>query len=36
VSELREAGANLFVAGTSVFGQEDLPEAYRRLGRALG
>jgi ribulose-phosphate 3-epimerase len=36
VSELREAGANLFVAGTSVFGQEDLPEAYRRLGQALG
>jgi len=36
VGELREAGANLFVAGTSVFGQEDLPEAYRRLVQALG
>jgi len=36
VSELREAGANLFVAGTSVFRQEDLPEAYRRLVQALG
>jgi len=36
VSELREAGANLFVAGTSVFGHEDLPEAYRRLVLALG
>jgi len=36
VSELREAGANLFVAGTSVFGQEDLPAAYRRLVQALG
>ena len=36
VSELREAGANLLVAGTSVFGQEDLPAAYRRLVQALG
>jgi ribulose-phosphate 3-epimerase len=36
VSELREAGANLFVAGTSLFGHEDLPEAYGRLVQALG
>jgi ribulose-phosphate 3-epimerase len=36
VSELRGAGANLLVAGTSVFGREDLAEAYRRLLRALG
>ncbi len=36
VRELREAGANLFVAGTSVFGQEDLAEAYRRLVQVLG
>ncbi len=35
VRELREAGANLFVAGTSVFGHEDLAEAYRRLAQAL-
>jgi ribulose-phosphate 3-epimerase len=36
VSELREAGAELLVAGTSVFGHEDLPQAYRRLVQALG
>jgi ribulose-phosphate 3-epimerase len=36
VRELREAGANLFVAGTSIFGQQDLAEAYRRLAQALG
>jgi ribulose-phosphate 3-epimerase len=36
VRELREAGANLFVAGTSIFGQQDLAEAYRRLVQALG
>jgi ribulose-phosphate 3-epimerase len=29
------AGARLFVAGTSVFGMEDLPRAYRRLLQAL-
>jgi ribulose-phosphate 3-epimerase len=27
----REAGASLFVAGTSIFGREDLSRAYRRL-----
>jgi ribulose-phosphate 3-epimerase len=31
VAALREAGANLLVAGTSVFGAEDIAEAYRRL-----
>jgi ribulose-phosphate 3-epimerase len=35
VPQLVEAGANLLVAGTSVFGQEDIAEAYRRLA-ALG
>jgi ribulose-phosphate 3-epimerase len=35
IRELREAGANLFVAGTSIFGREDLPRAYRRLVQAL-
>jgi ribulose-phosphate 3-epimerase len=36
VGELREAGANLFVAGTSVFGEDDPAVAYRRLVQALG
>jgi ribulose-phosphate 3-epimerase len=31
VRDLREAGASLLVAGTSVFGQEDVPAAYRAL-----
>ena len=35
VPQLVEAGANLLVAGTSVFGQGDIAEAYRRLA-ALG
>jgi ribulose-phosphate 3-epimerase len=35
VRALREAGADLFVAGTSIFGREDLPRAYRRLVQAL-
>jgi ribulose-phosphate 3-epimerase len=35
VPQLVDAGANLLVAGTSVFGQEDIAEAYRRLA-ALG
>jgi ribulose-phosphate 3-epimerase len=30
-----DAGATLFVAGTAVFGHEDLPRAYRRLLQAL-
>jgi ribulose-phosphate 3-epimerase len=35
VGALREAGANLLVAGTSIFGREDLTRAYRRLVQAL-
>ena len=35
VRDLHEAGADLLVAGTSIFGREDLPRAYRRLLRAL-
>ncbi len=34
-AEVREAGANLLVAGTSVFGQEDIAEAYRGLAQAI-
>lgn len=33
--EAREAGANLFVAGTSIFGQEDIAEAYGQLVQAI-
>ena len=35
IRELREAGASLFVAGSSIFGREDLPRAYRRLVQEL-
>jgi len=35
VRAVREAGATLFVAGTSIFAREDLPRAYRRLVQAL-
>jgi ribulose-phosphate 3-epimerase len=35
IREAYEAGANLFVAGTAIFGREDLPRAYRRLVEAL-
>ena len=35
VRELYLSGANLLVAGTSIFGMEDLPRAYRRLVSAL-
>jgi ribulose-phosphate 3-epimerase len=34
-AKIRAAGANLLVAGTSVFGQEDIAEAYRRLAQAI-
>ena len=34
-SEAREAGANLQVAGTSIFGREDIAEAYRGLAQAI-
>lgn len=33
--DLRRAGASLLVAGTSIFGREDLPRAYIRLLQAL-
>jgi ribulose-phosphate 3-epimerase len=31
VGDLREAGATLLVAGTSVFGQDDIAAAYQSL-----
>jgi ribulose-phosphate 3-epimerase len=34
-SSIYTAGANLLVAGTSIFGREDLTRAYRRLVQAL-
>jgi ribulose-phosphate 3-epimerase len=35
VRALFEVGANLLVAGTAIFGREDLPRAHRRLVQAL-
>ena len=35
IKAVRDAGASLFVAGTSIFGREDLPRAYRRLVQEL-
>ncbi|MDQ3994237.1 MAG: ribulose-phosphate 3-epimerase, partial [Actinomycetota bacterium] len=35
VAEIRDAGANLIVAGSAIFDREDLPRAYQRLVRAL-
>jgi ribulose-phosphate 3-epimerase len=35
VAAVHEAGANLLVAGTAIFGKEDLTRAYRRLVQAL-
>lgn len=35
LARLREAGADLLVAGTAIFGKEDLPRAYLRLAQAL-
>jgi ribulose-phosphate 3-epimerase len=35
IVQLFEAGAELFVAATAIFGREDLPRAYRRLVQAL-
>ena len=35
VRAVHQAGATLFVAGTSIFGREDLPRAYRRLLQEL-
>jgi ribulose-phosphate 3-epimerase len=35
IRQAYEAGANLFVAGSSIFGREDIVRAYRRLVSAL-
>lgn len=35
IAEVYIAGATLFVAGTAIFGREDLPRAYRRLLQEL-
>jgi ribulose-phosphate 3-epimerase len=35
IEAVRDAGATLFVAGTSIFGREDLPRSYRRLLQEL-
>ena len=35
VRDLRDAGADLLVAGSSIFGHEDIARAYRRLVQAL-
>jgi ribulose-phosphate 3-epimerase len=35
IPRLRDAGADLFVAGTSVFGQDDIAQAYRELAALL-
>ena len=35
IRAVRDAGAKLFVAGSSIFGREDLPRAYRRLIQEL-
>jgi ribulose-phosphate 3-epimerase len=35
VAEVHAAGASLIVAGSAIFGREDLPRAYRRLVQAL-
>jgi ribulose-phosphate 3-epimerase len=35
VRALRDAGADLFIAGMAVFGEEDVPGAYQRLVRAV-
>jgi len=35
VRAVYDAGASLIVAGTSIFGGEDLPRSYRRLVQAL-
>ncbi len=35
ISDVRKVGADLIVAGSAIFGMEDLPRAYRRLVKAL-
>jgi ribulose-phosphate 3-epimerase len=34
-AEVRKAGADLIVAGTAIFGMEDMTRAYKRLVKAL-
>ena len=34
-SDVRKVGADLIVAGSAIFGMEDLPRAYKRLVKAL-
>jgi ribulose-phosphate 3-epimerase len=34
-ADVRKVGADLIVAGTAIFGMEDLPRAYKRLVKAL-
>ena len=36
IRTVHEAGASLLVAGSAIFAQDDLPQAYRRLVQALG
>ena len=36
IVELRERGATLLVAASSIFAADDPPQAYRRLVQALG
>jgi ribulose-phosphate 3-epimerase len=35
IRDVRDAGADLFVAGTSIFGQNDIARAYQQLVQAL-
>jgi ribulose-phosphate 3-epimerase len=35
IADVRDAGASLFVAGTAIFGREDLSRAYKRLVQEL-
>jgi ribulose-phosphate 3-epimerase len=35
VRAVHEAGADLLVVGSGIFGRDDLPRAYRRLVQAL-
>jgi ribulose-phosphate 3-epimerase len=35
VADVRKVGADLIVAGSAIFGMEDLPRAYKRLAKAL-
>jgi len=35
IADVRKVGADLIVAGSAIFGMEDLPRAYKRLVKAL-